>query len=67
MAEEVIAMSTTSRPEHRDDHVPTEELIRRQGVKPLPPLDDLPWEDPFSSDEEYAEFLADLHESRRRS
>ncbi|MDL5156435.1 hypothetical protein [Actinomycetospora termitidis] len=60
-------MSSTSRPEHGADFVPTEELIRRQGVKPLPPLGQLPWEDPFSSDEEYAEFLEDLYESRRRS
>jgi hypothetical protein len=44
--------------------VPTEELIRRQGVKPFS-LDDLPSQDPFGSDEEYAEFLADLYHSRR--
>ncbi|WP_433799097.1 hypothetical protein [Actinomycetospora sp. CA-084318] len=60
-------MSTTSRPEHGDDHVPTEELIRRQGVKPVRSADDLAQEDAFSSDEEYEEFLRDLYASRRRS
>lgn len=47
------------------DFVTTEELIRRQGTRPLPSVDDLAAEDPFASDEEYAEFLADLYASRR--
>ena len=48
-----------------DDFVPTEELIRQQRVTPLRSVDDLPGDDPFGSDEEYAEFLADLYASRR--
>jgi len=49
-----------------DDFVSTEELARRQGVKPLKSTDDLAiTPDPFESDEEYEAFLADLYESRR--
>jgi hypothetical protein len=61
----------TSTPEHLDngsddDFVPTEELARRQGVKPITSVDDLAAEvDPFESDEEYEAFLADLYASRR--
>lgn len=58
-------MSTTSEPGHSDDFVPTEELVRRQGVRPLPTLEELARNDPFSLEEEYAEFLADLYASRR--
>jgi hypothetical protein len=61
----------TSTPEHpeqwpADDFVPTEELARRQGIKPITSVDDLAAEvDPFESDEEYEAFLADLYASRR--
>jgi hypothetical protein len=61
----------TSTPEHpdqwpADDFVPTEELVRRQGVKPITSVDDLTAVvDPFESDEEYEAFLADLYASRR--
>lgn len=61
----------TSTPEHpghwpADDFVPTEELARQQGVRPIKSVDDLPAaEDPFGSDEEYEAFLADLYTSRR--
>ena len=61
----------TSTPEHLDngpddDFVPTEELARRQGVKPITSVDDLAAAvDPFESDEEYEAFLADLYASRR--
>lgn len=49
-----------------DDFVPTDELVRRQGVQPISSVDDLAApEDPFESDEEYADFLADLYASRR--
>jgi len=60
-------MSTPSEPHGRtaDDFVPTDELIRRQGARPFRSLEDLPGEDPFGSDEEYQEFLADLYASRR--
>ena len=44
----------------------TEELVRRQGVKPITSVDDLAAAvDPFESDEEYEAFLADLYASRR--
>jgi hypothetical protein len=61
----------TSRPTHPeqwpdDDFVPTEELARRQGVRPIKSVEDLAaTEDPFESDEEYEAFLADLYASRR--
>ncbi|MDT7579413.1 MAG: hypothetical protein QOK35_677 [Pseudonocardiales bacterium] len=46
--------------------MPTEELARRQGVKPIKSVDDLGAAvDPFESDEEYEAFLADLYASRR--
>jgi hypothetical protein len=48
-----------------DDFVPTEELVRRQAAEPFTSVDDVTAEDPFGSDEEYADFLADLYESRR--
>lgn len=49
-----------------DDFVATEELVRRQGVQPITSVTDLAAEiDPFESDEEYDEFLADLYASRR--
>jgi hypothetical protein len=61
----------TSTPTHpdqwpEDDFVSTDELARRQGVKPIKSVDDLAAEvDPFESDEEYEAFLADLYASRR--
>ncbi len=63
-------MSTTpEQPEQwaPDDFVPTQELVRRQGVRPVRSIDDLAGADPFESDDEYEAFLADLHESRRSS
>src|SRR5690242_2662546 len=60
--------STTEHPERwpEDDFVPTEELARRQGIRPINSVDDLAAEvDPFESDEEYEAFLADLYASRR--
>ena len=48
-----------------EDHVPVEELARRQGVKPVTSLDDLARPDLFKTDEELDEFLADLYASRR--
>ena len=60
----------TSTPEHldngpNDDFVPTEELARRQGVKPITSVDELAQPDLWESDEEYEAFLADLYASRR--
>ena len=48
-----------------DDHVPIEELARRQGVEPVESLDDLACPELWDSDEEYEQFLADLYASRR--
>lgn len=48
-----------------DDFVPTEELVRRQGIQPIISVDDLAQPDPWESEEEYQEFLADLYASRR--
>lgn len=47
------------------EHVPVEELARRQGVEPLDSADDLTEPGLFESDEELEEFLADLYASRR--
>ena len=61
----------TSTPDHperwpADDFVPTDELARRQGVKPIRSVDELAAAvDPFESDEEHEAFLADLYASRR--
>jgi hypothetical protein len=62
--------NVTSTPEHpeqspSDDFVPTEELARRQGVKPIKSVDELAQPDLWESDEEYEAFLADLYASRR--
>ena len=59
--------STPEHPEHwpADDFVPTEELARRQGVKPITSIDELAQPDLWESDEEYEAFLADLYASRR--
>ena len=48
-----------------DDHVPIEELARRQGVEPLMSPDDLACPGLWDSDGEYEQFLADLYASRR--
>jgi hypothetical protein len=47
------------------EHVPVEELARRQGVKPIASADDLLLPGAFESEEELDEFLADLYASRR--
>ncbi|QKW11407.1 MULTISPECIES: hypothetical protein [unclassified Micromonospora] len=49
------------------EHVPVEELARRQGVRPVTSVDDLARPDLFESDDELDEFLADLYASRRAS
>lgn len=46
------------------EHVPVAELARRQGVGPVASVDDLARPDLFESDEELAEFLADLYAAR---
>jgi hypothetical protein len=46
------------------EHVPVEELLRRQGVRPIKSVDELVCPGVFESDEELDEFLADLYASR---
>lgn len=46
------------------EHVPVAELARRQGVGPVASVDDLARPDLFESDEELAEFIADLYAAR---
>jgi hypothetical protein len=46
------------------EHVPVAEVARRQGVRPIESVDELARPDLFESDEELAEFLADLYASR---
>jgi hypothetical protein len=50
-----------------EDEVPTEELARRQGVKPVESVDAMARPELFESDEELDEFLTDLYTSRRES
>lgn len=46
------------------EHVPVEELARRQGVRPIESVDELARPDLFESDEELADFLAMVHADR---
>lgn len=49
-----------------DDFVTTAELVRRQQARPVDTVDELgAVEDPFESDIEHDDFLADLYASRR--
>lgn len=62
-------MSTPDRPRRwpADDFVSTEELVAAQGAVPLSSVEELNHADPFGSEQEYREFLADLYASRRAS
>lgn len=62
-------MSTPEQPRrwHTDDFVPTEELVRLQGIAPIASVDKLARDDPFESEAEYEDFLSDLYASRRSS
>lgn len=46
------------------EHVPVSELARRPGVGPVVSVDELARPDLFESDEELADFLADLYAAR---
>ncbi len=46
------------------EHIPVAELARRQGVRPVESVGELACPDLFESDEELADFLADLYASR---
>ena len=45
-------------------HVPAEEQVRRQGVRPIKSVDELAFPGVWESDQELDEFLADLYASR---
>jgi hypothetical protein len=60
---------TSSSADHQPDwgtaeHVPVEELARRQGVRPIESVDELARPDLFESDEELDEFLAMVYTDR---
>lgn len=61
--------TTPKRPAHPagGDFVPTDELIRQQGVQPIASPNDSSRDDPYASDDEHADFLADLSAFRRSS
>ena len=46
------------------EHVPVEELLRRQGIRPIESVDELACPDLFESDEEVDEFIAFVRASR---
>ena len=65
---EVVPMTTGAEslsPSSSAEHVPIEDLARRQGVQPVESLADLACPELWDSDEEYERFLADLYASRR--
>ena len=47
------------------EHVPVDELLRRQGIRPIESVDELARPDLFESDEELDEFLAMVYADRR--
>ena len=51
--------------EWAEEDLSTEELARRQGVRPISSVDELAEPDTFESDAELEEFLVDLYASRR--
>jgi hypothetical protein len=48
-------------------HVPAEEQMRQQGVQPIASADELIFPGVWESDQELADFLADLYAARRAS
>lgn len=51
---------------HRSvNHVPADELARRQGIRPISSVEEMYRPGTFESDEELDEFLADLYACRR--
>jgi hypothetical protein len=47
-----------------EEEVPVEELVRRQGARPVESVDDMARPQVFDSDEEWEAFLDDLYASR---
>jgi len=65
---EVIIVSSNARPMPEwpsAEHVPAEELVRRQGTKPITSVAEMARPELFESDEELDEFLAALYATRR--
>lgn len=52
-------------PDWSEEELPTEELARRAGIRPITSVDELSEPEAFESDAELDEFLADLYASRR--
>jgi hypothetical protein len=46
-------------------HVPAEELVRRQGAKPITSVAEMARPELFESDEELDEFIAEVYAARR--
>jgi hypothetical protein len=46
------------------EHVPAEELLRRQGIRPVESVDELACPDLFESDDELDEFISFIRASR---
>lgn len=46
------------------EHVPAEELLRRQGIRPIESVDELACPDLFESDDELDEFISFIYASR---
>ncbi|MGH3923709.1 MAG: hypothetical protein ACRDTT_12720 [Pseudonocardiaceae bacterium] len=65
--EEVMTMlPATPEPAQRgEEEISTEELMRRQGVRPVESLKELAHPELWDSDAEYEQFIADLYASRR--
>lgn len=46
------------------EHIPVEELLRRQGIRPIESVDELACPDLFETDDELDEFIAFVRTSR---
>jgi len=46
------------------EHVPSEEFLRGQGIRPVESVDELACPDHFESDDELDEFISFIHASR---
>jgi hypothetical protein len=49
---------------HAAPHIPAEEQVRQQGIRPIASVDELVFPGVWESDEELDDFLADLYASR---
>lgn len=46
------------------EHIPAEELLRRQGIRPIESVEELACPDFFESDDELDEFISYIYASR---